>query len=384
MLQHHTAIAELRRFEVSLVFFQGDKIVRTNNFDRRHQTGAAIMQILVGVIGIALIGSAAGIALLHTSTDAPVAVKALPAPRPGAGTAAGDGSASDSLASLSVDQLFKHAQSALNEQRLVAPAGNNAFEFYLQVLERDPKNSTAKDALREIYTFAQSSVEQQISERRIADADRSLALLTKADAGNYTLTILRGKLEVQRKAVDRETQQRATAEEAARRAAENALAMASTTPSASTRTITPPRSEPVSGAESTRGATVAAPSEALASSEVSVPRAALLKPVTPEPVSEKAAASTTTSDTVQPQLVQQAKVKYPTLASRQGVEGWVDIELTVRLDGSVDNPHVVQSQPSQIFDRAALDAVHKWKFKPAVRNGNPVETTTTTRISFKM
>src|SRR3546814_21021828 len=49
----------------------------------------------------------------------------------------------------SSDLLLAEARAAMNEQRYLAPAGNNAFEFYLRVLEKDPGNKVASDALRE-------------------------------------------------------------------------------------------------------------------------------------------------------------------------------------------------------------------------------------------
>ncbi|MFC4525652.1 hypothetical protein ISN76_20790 [Dyella halodurans] len=49
------------------------------------------------------------------------------------------------------DELLQHARQAMAEQRLLAPAGNNAFELYLAVLKREPGNRVAQDALREIF-----------------------------------------------------------------------------------------------------------------------------------------------------------------------------------------------------------------------------------------
>ena len=108
---------------------------------------------------------------------------------------------------LSVDQLLSEARKAMNDRRLVAPAGNNAYEFYLKALERQPGNAVAADALRETFTFASSSAESAINQRDFAEAQREIDLLAKADPENYTLTILRSKLDAQRKTLDREQQQ---------------------------------------------------------------------------------------------------------------------------------------------------------------------------------
>src|ERR1700749_2384583 len=107
---------------------------------------------------------------------------------------------------MSMNELLAEARKAVNEQRLLAPAGNNAFEFYLKVLEKQPGNQVAVDALRETFPFGANSAEQAINQRDFGEAQRQIDLLAKADPANYTLTILRSKLDAQRKLQDREQQ----------------------------------------------------------------------------------------------------------------------------------------------------------------------------------
>jgi len=64
---------------------------------------------------------------------------------------------------------------------------------------------------------------------------------------------------------------------------------------------------------------------------------------------------------------------YPTRAASRGIEGWVIVEFTVTANGSVRDPIIIQAEPSSIFDRAVERAVLKWKFKPRVVDGTPVE-----------
>src|SRR4051812_41782925 len=73
------------------------------------------------------------------------------APAPTTGTAAtAPGTAAQPAATapavpapeLTKEQLIKEAGTAMREQRIVAPAGNNALEYYLRVLEKDPNNAT--------------------------------------------------------------------------------------------------------------------------------------------------------------------------------------------------------------------------------------------------
>lgn len=57
--------------------------------------------------------------------------------------------------------------------------------------------------------------------------------------------------------------------------------------------------------------------------------------------------------------------EYPREAWRRGLEGWVEVELTIGPDGRVVDARVVASQPRGIFERAALRAVMQWVFDPA-------------------
>ncbi len=75
---------------------------------------------------------------------------------------------------------------------------------------------------------------------------------------------------------------------------------------------------------------------------------------------------------------------YPARALSRGVEGYVDMEFTVTVTGSVINP-IVMFSTSSLFDRAASRAVLKFKYKPRVVDGQPVEVSgVTTRIRFEL
>ncbi|WP_285403409.1 energy transducer TonB [Luteibacter sp. ME-Dv--P-043b] len=100
-----------------------------------------------------------------------------------------------------VDLLLELAREATREGRLIAPQGNNAYEFYLSVLQLDAGNATAHDALRETLPFAAQEIERQINRRELEDARREIALLRDYDATNYTLIILGAKLDAQQQVV---------------------------------------------------------------------------------------------------------------------------------------------------------------------------------------
>jgi protein TonB len=73
---------------------------------------------------------------------------------------------------------------------------------------------------------------------------------------------------------------------------------------------------------------------------------------------------------------------YPARALSRGLEGYVDMSFTVTPTGTVENPMILYST-SSLFDRAATQAVLKFKYKPRVVDGVPVAVPNVkTRISF--
>ncbi len=75
---------------------------------------------------------------------------------------------------------------------------------------------------------------------------------------------------------------------------------------------------------------------------------------------------------------------YPARALSRGLEGYVDMSFTVTQAGTVRDP-IVMFSTSSLFDRAALRAVMKFKYKPRVVDGIPVDVPgVKTRISFQI
>ncbi len=72
---------------------------------------------------------------------------------------------------------------------------------------------------------------------------------------------------------------------------------------------------------------------------------------------------------------------YPPLARAAGVDGSVQLQVFVAVDGSVTKVEKVSGHPMLV--RSAIDAVSQWKYKPTVINGKAVEVVTTIEILFK-
>lgn len=77
--------------------------------------------------------------------------------------------------------------------------------------------------------------------------------------------------------------------------------------------------------------------------------------------------------------------QYPRRAQQRGIEGYVIVEFTVTKLGTISDPVVVEANPTGIFDKAALDAVLKYKYKPRVLNGEAIAVSgVEVRVAFEI
>lgn len=60
---------------------------------------------------------------------------------------------------------------------------------------------------------------------------------------------------------------------------------------------------------------------------------------------------------------------YPPQAQRAGVQGFVEVELTVDASGKVASVSVVDAKPARTFEAAATRAVKQWQFAPGGGRG---------------
>jgi len=64
---------------------------------------------------------------------------------------------------------------------------------------------------------------------------------------------------------------------------------------------------------------------------------------------------------------------YPPRELTRGTEGWVLVQFTITATGTVKDPIVVDAEPKNSFDDAALKAIARWRYNPKVENGVAVE-----------
>jgi periplasmic protein TonB len=272
---------------------------------------------------------------------------------------------------LSLNDLLAEARKAMNQQRVISPAGNNAFEFYLKVLQKEPGNQTAADALRETFPFAASNVEQVINQRDFNEAEREIDLLAKVDPTNYTLTILRSKLDAQRKTLDEEQQKQ--------------LDQQRQTDLAAQKAATDKAAADKAAADKAAADKAAAAQAALVAQQEKAKEEQEVKPKTVAATDTGSAnASAAGGETRDAIPISTIRPRYPATALRNSQEGWVDVQYTINVDGSVSNIAVVSAEPRHVFDSAAIDALRRAKFSPALRDGQAIASQQQKRIEFKL
>jgi protein TonB len=76
--------------------------------------------------------------------------------------------------------------------------------------------------------------------------------------------------------------------------------------------------------------------------------------------------------------------EYPPAAIREGAEGTVMVRVEVGTDGVPLSVDVQQRSGSRDLDRAAVDAVRRWRFSPGQRDGQAIVGSVTVPVDFKM
>ncbi|HET8817914.1 MAG TPA: energy transducer TonB [Xanthomonadaceae bacterium] len=74
--------------------------------------------------------------------------------------------------------------------------------------------------------------------------------------------------------------------------------------------------------------------------------------------------------------------EYPMALACDGIGGTVTLEVTVGPDGSVTGATTRESSGQPALDAAALESVRAWRFRPATRNGQPVDVQIAVPMTF--
>ena len=97
-----------------------------------------------------------------------------------------------------------------------------------------------------------------------------------------------------------------------------------------------------------------------------------MAPVAPSPLTAKVPPEEAVSRMATPSGGYQVRPSYPSTARRLGIEGTSLLRVYVAADGRVADVQVDQTAGHPDLDRAAMDAVRRWKFEPGRRGSEPV------------
>lgn len=341
-------------------------MIRYNTNARRARRRSAPLRVCL-LIGASLWLAACG------KDEAPADAATAPAANADAAKPAvtPDNAVSDKVNAMSTGDLREAARKAYGENRLYAPAGDNAVEYYLALREKSPGDAAVSSALIDLLPMTVIAIEQSVNREDFAEAQRLLALLEKAEPQHPALARLESSITARKTAAaERARQEKLTAEQEAERQAEleaQRIAEQRAQQQAAARQLAAQQAAEAEAAKE-REAAEAAEAERLAAEQ----RAAEQR----RQAALAAAAAKPTAADLRP--LSTPAPQYPPRAYRAGRSGEVQVEFTVGVDGSVTDARIVRSEPARVFDRETLDAVRRWRFQPL---SAPVTTRRT--IGFK-
>ena len=85
-----------------------------------------------------------------------------------------------------------------------------------------------------------------------------------------------------------------------------------------------------------------------------------------------------------PKVKRRSPIVYPELARRQGISGYVTMNVLIDEQGNVEDVEIIDSKPEEVFDLKADSTIRRWKFEPATYNGKKVKVWAMQKIVFKL
>lgn len=333
---------------------------------RHHTIHAAMRLALVGAIACGL-AACKGDQQSETAAADPAAQTVAPPAQ----------AVSAQVAAMSPDQLREAAGKAVSEQRLYAPAGDNAMEYYLALRDKAAGDAAVNGALTDLQPYTLIATEQAITRDDFTEAQRLYALLEKTDAKAPALPRLKqtiadaqatlaqrkqdvataqvdaakqAELAKQRQAEQQKMQQQAAQQLQARQAEEKRLADLRAAETQRSQQAQQAQQQQAREAEERRQAEQRAAAQRAASAPAPTPAAPAAAP-----------ARAASSDLV---AISTPQPRYPPEALRSGQSGNVQVEFTVGTNGSVTSARVVSASPARVFNNETLNAVKRWRFQP--------------------
>jgi periplasmic protein TonB len=259
-----------------------------------------------------------------------------------------------------LDQLRERAEQAMRENRLYAPASDNAIEYFLAARERQPDDARSAAALVELQPYLLIATEQMLERGDLEQSQQLLQLLTRVDTQAPALPRLQAALEQLQRSSDTSPEPGTATDSRA----VVATAVAGPTQGRSAASASPASTPATATADpAALPAPIPEPETVQsAPSTTSPPTPTPQAPAAPDPRPASIAAS---SRTAMPRLLQDAQPRYPLPALRSGIEGSVEVAFDIQPDGSVRNVQMLSATPKGVFDASALAVATRWRFEPS-------------------
>ena len=273
-----------------------------------------------------------------------------------------------------VDDVLLRANARLDAGDLTAPSNDNARYYYELALSNDPGNTAAAQGLIVVASRLVLNARSEIDAGRFDSAERLLADARRLDPRGSEVVSATAALNAARS--DSEQRQRGEEQRAAEAlAAEQAAADRLAVEQAQTYAIEETPADNLADEKTEIPADLPPAQSASQSPDTQVAAAAIVQQQTAlRQEAPVAASSLNRTKYVAP--------KYPRSAQRRAVSGWVELEFTVDIEGSVTKVSVVNSEPGITFVNAAVKAVENWEFEPVVENGVAVSKLAAVRMMF--
>lgn len=316
-----------------------------------------------------------------------------------------DASAAESTAGR-VQSLVQLANDRMRSNRLVG-GKDSAHAYLLSARKLDPADPGLQQGIAALSTQLQGNARKAIRENRLDEASNWLLNAVALDVNQAEIAVLRADLEAARLGNVRADRARLLvlanqriaqgrliepAGDSAKhyvdllRAADpNFEGLADTTILLATRALTEARQQLGAGnADRADQMLRTAADNGAPDSEIAA--------VTAEIVSARVAKPKPAVSRLPPAVLPENQLRrtrfvppeYPVRALDRGTQGWVDIEFTVAADGTTRDAVVRAAEPAGVFDRAALQAVERWRYEPRVVDGIVVDQRVEARVRFQL
>jgi len=256
------------------------------------------------------------------------------------------------MAALSFEELRKLASNSFREQRLYAPAGNNAVEYYLAIRKKSEQpDPLTESALMDLTPYTVIAAEQAISRNDFAEASRLRDLIAAIDANapalpRISLAISDGLRNIEALATAKAKEDEDALPVAAVKTQQEAIQPIATEPA-----IKPTLS-------AIQGPNTSASITSIPPQNTSIPA-----PSPSVPSTNAAPLMSATARKAELIAIRTPDPAFPSDLLNRGLSGAVEIEFVVQRSGEVSEVRVLNSS-QRAFDRNVVLTVKRWKFGP--------------------